>query len=478
MRTRYINSLIRNTERYPADITASMALVSGILLFLSTFTSSAPLSAYGWTAGAFTVLGLIGITTGRLFEGRPWVSLLTHGGIALTLGAGLFALTSAPIWWMTLVTLALLFAFLAVQVFGVRHAALYSGIPIIGAVSGMLVSPGNLPEPVLVLGLLIGGTLAVLMVLPTLIVPSTGKQNASLVMESHSQSSAMQIRVTADGLGRATEALNSVTVQQSTGANEQARAITEANLQLEDFIELSERVREQARSITDLAETSAAKSQSGREAIGQAIRGMSEIRAQVSAIGSTIYTLAQLTQRIDEIITSVSEIAAQSNLLALNASIEAARAGTHGRGFAVVASEVRSLAQQSKLAAVQVRAILNEIQAAMKETVSAAEVGAQGVDAGVAMTQEAGQIMAQLAESVNSSNEAVRAIHDTIRQQVDGLEQIAISMDNIERVTQQSMASTRMAETVSINLNHLAAELQQVVEEQAAGEPNASIETG
>jgi len=269
--------------------------------------------------------------------------------------------------------------------------------------------------------------------------------------------------VTVDGLVRATSAINEVTAQQSNSAQEQAKVITDANKMLDAFLTLSDHINEQTRSVTRTAQTAAEISERGQEAIVQSIHSMADIRQQVEAIGETIVTLAKFTRRIDEIITSVSEIATQSNLLALNASIEAARAGVHGRGFAVVADEVRTLAQQSTQSAAQVRDILGEIQKAMKETINATQLGIENVDVGASRTREANDVMVTLSESVRNSREAVNDIYQVIRQQAKGLEEIAISMDRIQQITQQSLASTRTVETVSTNLTRLANDLQQVV---------------
>ena len=277
---------------------------------------------------------------------------------------------------------------------------------------------------------------------------------------------AMQMHVTVDGLVRSVQAINEATQQQSSSASEQSDVISLTNRLLEDFLSLSERISKEALSVTKTAQATEEISGQGQEAIAQAIIGMDELREQVAAIGKTIVTLAELTRRIDEIINSVSEIATQSNLLALNASIEAARAGVHGRGFAVVADEVRSLAQQSTQAAGQVRAILAEIQSAMKETIRATEIGMEGVSDGVARTQEANEVIVQLSESVTASNSAVRDIYEVIRQQAEGLEEISISMDRIQMITQNTMASTRAVEAVSTNLTRLASDLQSAVGQQ------------
>jgi methyl-accepting chemotaxis protein len=269
--------------------------------------------------------------------------------------------------------------------------------------------------------------------------------------------------VTVDGLVRATHAINDVTMQQASSAQEQAEVIGTTNSMLDGFLALSEKISEQARSISQTAQQAADISETGQHALEDTLNSMTDIRHQVEAIGDTIVTLARLTRRIDEIIRSVSEIATQSNLLALNASIEAARAGTHGRGFAVVADEVRALAQQSTESAAAVRSILGEIQKAMKDTVQATQAGMENVETGVAKTREANTVIIQLADSVKQSREAVGSIYDVIRKQANGMEEIAISMDRIQLITRQTLASTRTVESVSANLTRLAADLQNVV---------------
>lgn len=279
---------------------------------------------------------------------------------------------------------------------------------------------------------------------------------------------AIQLGATVTGLVSATEAINAVSTDQSSYSKEQAQVIEVANDLLDTILAISERINIQAREVNKTAESAAEISDGGITAIQQAISDMGRIREHVEDIGNTIARLAQLTQKIDEIIRSVSEIATQSNLLALNASIEAARAGVHGRGFAVVSDEVRSLAGQSTQAANQVRMILIEIQSAMRETVMAIQQGMEGVDGGVDRTQEASTVMVSLSESVTASHQATKQIYEFIRQQSNSLEEIAISMDRVDRIAKQSVNTTRTMETVSNNLNRLANDLQTVVDEGQA----------
>lgn len=416
----------------------------------------------------YVVAGLLDATARRIqvsaFNEKPALYLLT----ALN-AVGIIILIREPI-WLGMVGLAVLPVLVLGKRASDRDRWLMGFIPLIATiVAGIMLA--DIPLTVMALGVLFIGNIAVQISSLDLSATQSNVQGITtqptmqpMDMDNEdAQEVTMQMHVTVDGLVRSVQAINEATQQQSSSAGEQSDVITLTNRLLDDFLKLSERISQQALTVTKTAQATAEISGQGQEAISQAIVGMDELRQQVTAIGGTIVTLADLTRRIDEIITSVSEIATQSNLLALNASIEAARAGTHGRGFAVVADEVRSLAQQSTQAAAQVRGILAEIQNAMKQTIQATEVGMDGVNDGVARTQEANEVIVQLSESVTASNLAVRDIYEVIRQQAQGLEEISISMDRIQMITQNTMASTRAVEAVSTNLTRLASDLQSAV---------------
>lgn len=272
-----------------------------------------------------------------------------------------------------------------------------------------------------------------------------------------------QIEMTLTELSSAVEAINEVSQAQSLGASEQANVIHQISHSLNDFLDLSDRVSEKVQAITQISDQTTIASNSGQTAIQTSITGMEQIRQQVAVIAETIATLARLTRRIDTIITSVSEIATQSNLLALNASIEAARAGTHGRGFAVVADEVRTLAGQSTQAANEIRTLLREVQGAITETIDATQTGMEEVNSGVQMTRLADDAMRQIADEINTSNEATRDIYQVIQQQVNGLEEISMNIERVNHIARQTVSGMQVIQTVSANLNRLSATLKQTL---------------
>ncbi len=441
-------------------VLSTVSIGTMLLLAYLTDTTSARL----WTALAFLASG-----AGILVASRIMPNALRVVYIMSTLGGalGMIALHNDLVWWVAVAGFSLIPIFSAPAIKQFDYSLITIGAAIIGIV---LMDPRQWDLIILGLSVMsIGQIVRFVMYEPTREDGSTISRLAMFPVEVPAISPdelaniTTRIHVTADGVVRAAHAIQEVTTQQSDGASEQVDVLQMTNAMLDSFLELSEQINQKARDMTQTAQQTTQVSQDGQNAIRDAIEGMNQIREQVTAIATTIVTLAQLTRRVDEIITSVSEIATQSNLLALNASIEAARAGIHGRGFAIVAEEVRSLSQQSTNAAHQVRQILKEIQEAVKQTISATEVGMNGVDSGVSKTQDADQIMLQLAANVDVSHQAMNEIYAVIRKQAEGLEEIAISMERVDRITQQNLASTRMVSTVSQNLNRLADDLQNAV---------------
>jgi methyl-accepting chemotaxis protein len=192
---------------------------------------------------------------------------------------------------------------------------------------------------------------------------------------------------------------------------------------------------------------------------------MTQIKMQVESIAENILALSEQTQQIGEIIATVSDIATQSNMLALNASVEAARAGEYGKGFAVVAVEVRNLAEQSRQATAQIKAILSDIQKATNATVMVTEEGTKGVEEGVQLAAQAGEAIKQLESVIEESAQVAMQVVAGGRQQASGIEQIALAMQNINQATNQSLVSVQQTEKAAQELNELARSMAEIVEQ-------------
>lgn len=253
------------------------------------------------------------------------------------------------------------------------------------------------------------------------------------------------------------------TTQQASSASESSSAVTETVATVDEVAQTAEQAAERARTVSELALRAAEIAKVGRQAVDDSIAGMGAVREQVESIAESIMALAEQAQAIGEITSTVTEIAEQTNLLALNAAVEAARAGEQGRGFAVVASEVRSLADQSKRATVQVRKILGEIQRATSAAVMTTEQGTKQVSAGARQVTEAGNTIRALSEAVAGASQAAAQIVASAGQQAAGMSQIRLAMGNIHEATQQNLASSRQAEQAAQDLNALGVRLVTLV---------------
>jgi methyl-accepting chemotaxis protein len=255
------------------------------------------------------------------------------------------------------------------------------------------------------------------------------------------------------------------TSQVASSAAETASAVNETTATVEEVKQTTQMASQKARLVADTAQRSLQVSQSGMKSVEDSIEGMNRIREQMATIAESIVSLSEQSQAIGEIIATVNDLAEQSNLLAVNASIEAAKAGEHGKGFAVVAQEVKSLANQSKQATSQVRGLLNDIQKATNAAVMATEQGSKAVEAGEKQTVEAGESIRLLAGSISESANAASQITATNQQQLVGMDQVALAMENISEASTLSVTSTRQSEASAQNLNELGQKLKRLVDQ-------------
>ena len=273
-----------------------------------------------------------------------------------------------------------------------------------------------------------------------------------------------EILLAADSLASSASAIVASTTQLAATAAQTAAAVAETTATVDEVKHASQVSSQKANEVAEEARKTAGIAESGRSAVEQTIAGMGHIREQMGAVAESILHLSSLGQAIGAIVTTVDDLAAQSKLLAVNASIEAANAGAEGKGFAVVAQEVRSLAEQSKQATTQVRGILTDIQKATSSAVLATEQGADAVEAGVRQSTSSGESIRALAESIAGAARASTQIAATSQQQFVGMDQVAMAMENIKAASTQTVASTRQAEKAAQRLHEIGRQLKQLVE--------------
>ncbi len=251
--------------------------------------------------------------------------------------------------------------------------------------------------------------------------------------------------------------------QQSTMANEQASAIHETGATVAEIAQTSKQATAFADTVISGTSRSDALSAEGQKVVDESVAAMEKLSEQVKAIALAITDLNEQTLQIGDIITTVKDVAEQSNLLALNASIEAAKAGDQGRGFAVVAMEMRTLAEQSKMAANQVRALLGEVQKGTSAAVKATEEGSRRALAAMELAQSAGAAIKGLSDLIRDSSSAARQIAGNTRQQTIGVEQIAVAMNELTLAMQDNVEGTKRIEQVAGNLSNLSRRFSDLV---------------
>lgn len=251
--------------------------------------------------------------------------------------------------------------------------------------------------------------------------------------------------------------------QQAAGVQEQAAAVTETVSTVEEISLTTESANDRAKAVAESALRAAENGVAGVRAVEDTVSVMADVKTRTESIANSILALAEQAQAIGEIIAVVNDVADQTNMLAFNAAIEASRAGEHGRGFGVVATEIKSLAEQSKKATVQVRQILGEIQRATNSAVIATEQGAKTVDEALRAVNVADEAIRALTEIVADSARSATQISAAANQASIGMSQIQRAMRDISETTSQNLASTRQAEQAARGLDGVGLRLAELL---------------
>ena len=328
------------------------------------------------------------------------------------------------------------------------------------------------------------------------LIGSTGETAAGLVRRKES------LALSADQAASATQEVANTTTQVAEGTSLQARSVEEINGSVRGLVEaingVAQGAREQeqgveeasrvsqhlASSAEELASSATEAAGGAREAadsaeggarkVEETIAGIDRIKQTIDQASGEIARLGERSQEIGKIVAVIEDIAAQTNLLALNAAIEAARAGEQGRGFAVVADEVRQLAERVSSATQEIAELINGVQSGVDASVRAMEEGATEMDSGARVATEAGESLAQILEAAHSVATRIQSMAEGSTELREAGGEMARLLEGVRAVAEQSTeGAARMQEQASAVSDGLGA-IATVAEENSAATEQVS----
>ena len=271
------------------------------------------------------------------------------------------------------------------------------------------------------------------------------------------------VQNTATRVAQTTANVESTSTELLAASTEQLREIRETGQSVLEMAGRINRVSGQAQESADVARQSLQAAESGLKAVQDAIGGMNTIRDQIQDTSKRIKRLGESSQEIGEITELISDITEQTNVLALNAAIQAASAGEAGRGFSVVAEEVQRLAERSADAAKQIAALVKTIQTDTQDAVAAMERSTRGVVEGAALSDNAGSALTEIDSVTRRLAELIQEISAASSQEAESANIVAANIQHIFAVTEQTSEGTRATADQVRELNRMAEELRQSV---------------
>lgn len=260
--------------------------------------------------------------------------------------------------------------------------------------------------------------------------------------------------------------LQSASTQQAAGARESATAMTEITTTISELLATSRQIAESAQRVANVAEQTVGATRMGEVAVGRSNDSITGIRQQVDVIVNHMLDLGKKSQQIGAVLDIVSELAEQTNILAINATIEASGAGESGKRFAVVADEIRKLADRVAGSTKEIRHLIDDIRSAVNTTVMATETGSKSVDSGSRTFSEVASAFSQIASLIATTTEAAREIELSTKQQTSAVEQVNLAIASTAQATKETEASSSQTFQTASQLAGLSKDLLRLVQPQ------------